>query len=515
MDFPGQAAVAAGQGQSQPGPPAPLMTAHFSICCRRRIAAVGLCFVAQPAAWSGEKVLVVGDSLTKEYRSEFVVLYPDRPAAWEARNWIELMDARRNDHFDLGSWQVFPDWRLTGHEFNWAKPGGTAREFRNFLRQDPAAEAETKTSSAGEFAWVFYPTWRNTFTGKVGQAEKVVIFFGGNDLALGNSDPVANPDYNGSPKQVDYESIYAGTFGDASDPDRLRTSIRSNVKSVIQWFRNPKTNGNPPRYSGPMVLCAVPHVGATPKLQREAGKDPARTAVLTQMIETLNLELKDFAESMDVVFADIYPVTKRVLDPAPFEIGGVTFFKEADDDCRPRYLFSGDGFHPNTALQAKVAQVVTGAFLRGYPGRWPDLQPLTDREIITGVLGMAADTGFREWLAAEGVPADRRGPLDDPDGDGIVNLLEYALANRRPAAQDDAAPVVVVRSADGVQAVWRPRFADNAYLRLIPEVSTDFREWRPVDAGSITAGGDGSLAVIIPQAPGGGAFFRLRAGVIP
>ena len=94
--------------------------------CPFRLAACGgPCAVRNRALRAGEKVLVTGDSLTKEYRSEFPALYPSNPAAWEARNWIEILDARRHDHFDLGSWSVYPDLRLTGHEFNWAKPGGT------------------------------------------------------------------------------------------------------------------------------------------------------------------------------------------------------------------------------------------------------------------------------------------------------------------------------------------------------------------------------------------------------
>jgi hypothetical protein len=99
----------------------------------------GVLALVAPAE-SGEHVLVIGDSLSKEYGVEFKGLYPDHPDAWEARNWCEILDAERNSMFDLGSFGVFADFRATGHEFNVAKPGGTAREYRNFLRQDDAAE---------------------------------------------------------------------------------------------------------------------------------------------------------------------------------------------------------------------------------------------------------------------------------------------------------------------------------------------------------------------------------------
>ena len=470
---------------------------------------------------AGEKVLVIGDSLTKEYRAEFPVLFPSNSQSWEARNWIEILDARRNAQFDLGSWSFYPDPRLTGHEFNWAKPGGTAREFRNFLRQDAAAEAEIKASSGGEVAWERFPSWRTTFTGSTDQARKLVIFFGGNDLALGNSDPVANPDYNGRPKQIDYESIYAGTFGEASNPDYLRTSIRSNLKSVIEWFRNPRTfsNGSPrsPRFTGPMILCAVPHVGCTPKLQAEAGTDPARTAVLTRMIETLNAELKEFAAGKDVGFADTYAVTRAILDPAPFQIGGVYFIKAADDDCRPRYLFAGDGFHPNTAVQAKVAQAVTDAFLAKYPEMGQDLARVNDREIITGVLGLPSDVGYVEWMMEAGVTTSQRGPLSDPDKDGIPNAVEYALAGRNPNGQDSGPPFTAVRephpqgTGEVLTVSWRPRFEENAYADLIPQISSGLQNWQAVPASQITGLPDGTHQLKLDIVAGTALYFRLTA----
>ncbi len=474
--------------------------------------------------YAGEHVLVIGDSLSKEYQSEFVALYPDNPAAWTARNWNEILDARRNDKFDLGSWAVYPDVRLTGHEFNWSKPGGTAREFRNFLRQDSAAEAEIKASSAGPAAWLLFPSWRSTFTTSTEQVEKVVIFFGGNDLALGNSDPVANPDYNGSPRQIDYESIYAGTFGNASDPDLLRTSIRSNIKSIIEWFRNPRTYSDgsprPPRFPGPMVLCAVPHVGCTPKVQAEAGTDPARTAVLTQMIELLNAEIRDFAQSKNVAFANVYPITRRIMDPAPFTIGGITFHKAADADCRPRYLFSGDGFHPNTAVHALVAQTVADAFRSSYAGGAGDVARLTDREIVTDVLGLARDTGYREWIASRGVPAASQGPLMDPDQDGLLNLMEYALSGRDPGGTTESAAFTAVRTphpegfGEVLTVTWLPRFPENAYCDLEPRISTDLLVWQPVPPENVFVMADGTHRVELNLGEAGALYFRLAA-VVP
>ena len=476
-------------------------------------------FIAVHPGSAGDKVLVIGDSLTKEYRSEFPLLFPSHPAAWSARNWIEILNDRRPDQFDLGSFSTFADVRLTGHEFNWAKPGGTVREFRNFLRQTPDARLEIEATSGGLALWALFPSWRNTFTSYMGQAQKVVIFVGGNDLALGNSDLVANPLVNGERKQMDYGSIYAGTFGAASNPAHLRESIRANTRSVVQWFRAPRTdsNGNPlpPRFTGPMVLCSVPHVGCTPKIQNEVGTDPGRTAVLTSMIEALNSEIRTIARDYDMGFANVYSVTKAILDPAPFQIGGVYFYKEADNEARTRYLFSGDGFHPNTAVQAKVAQVVTDAFLEKYPAMPAAAARLSDREIITEVLGLPSDLGYVEYMTEAGVPVAARGPLSDPDKDGIPNAVEYALAGRNPEQPDAETPITIVRelqpggAAEVLTVRWQPRFNENAYADPVPQTSSTLTEWQPVPVGQIIRLPDGSRQVQLDIVAGSALYFRL------
>src|SRR3954469_19584278 len=125
--------------------------------------------VVMAAAWArgAEQVLVVGDSLTKEYQVEFPLLYPGNPASWAARNWAELLHAHRNAQFDLGSSGFFPDPRLSGHRYNWAFPGATTQEIRDQL-------ASTAVSDLA---------WHAEFQDQVQNVvERVVVFAGGNDV---------------------------------------------------------------------------------------------------------------------------------------------------------------------------------------------------------------------------------------------------------------------------------------------------------------------------------------------
>ncbi len=63
-----------------------------------------------------------------------------------------------------------------------------------------------------------------------------------------------------------------------------------------------------------------------------------------------------------------------------------------------------------------------------------------------GHLTAAAVTTFSSWItgtfAGRIVPADKRGPNDDPDSDGIRNLLEYALSGQDPTMPNTAVGTV-------------------------------------------------------------------------
>ena len=56
----------------------------------------------------------------------------------------------------------------------------------------------------------------------------------------------------------------------------------------------------------------------------------------------------------------------------------------------------------------------------------------------TGTLALSV-TGFSSWIKGFGLAAADQDPTDDPDGDGVNNLMEYALADRNPALADGAA----------------------------------------------------------------------------
>ena len=135
-----------------------------------------LCTLLLSLAGAGraEQCLVIGDSLTKEYETEFPLLFPQNPASWNSRNWIEILHQYRNGWFDLGDWGTYADPRLTGHEHNWAFPGATTTEIKSQLN--------TWTN-----LW-----WIGELKGQLKNAvQRVVIFAGGTGNPYFSTDTAA------------------------------------------------------------------------------------------------------------------------------------------------------------------------------------------------------------------------------------------------------------------------------------------------------------------------------------
>ena len=134
-----------------------------------------------------------------------------------------------------------------------------------------------------------------------------------------------------------------------------------------------------------IVLVAVPHLGCAPKVQASHPTDAVKTGRVTAALDSLNAQLAALATTRGIGFAGgIYDFTKSLITDN-FVIGGVTIIKKADANARNTYAFSGDGFHPGTSAQARVAQIILDTFRAKWPS--PAIPALTDSEILK-VLGI-------------------------------------------------------------------------------------------------------------------------------
>ena len=400
-----------------------------------------------------EQCLVIGDSLTKEYEAEFPALYPNNPASWQARNWIELLDQYRGTWFDLGTWGVYSDPRLTGHCYNWAFPGSTTTDIRNQL------------SSIYNF-W-----WTGTLQGQLRtDVQRVVIFSGGND---------ANSYYG---------SLYNGT-ADASTTTNITLG---NLQWIINYIRT--TNA-----TIPIMLVSVPHVGCTPKVQQSYPTDPVKTARVTAAMDALNASLAAYAQSQGIGFVPgVYEFTKSIISQ-PFRIQGIEFYRVADANAGTRYTFSGDGFHPNTCAHTQIAQMVVDAFNAQYPATV--MTPLSNSYIISTILGLDPNIPFTEWLASVGQSGSFTA---DSNGNGIPNGVEFALQN---VTNMSAMPKPVMQGG-ALTLTYLPRDVFTEWGSIQAQSSTDLINWTNISASQTTTNSDGTVTVSVNLA--GKGFVRLN-----
>lgn len=404
-----------------------------------------------------EQCLVIGDSLTKEYEAEFPGLYPNNPASWQARNWVEILHQHRTDWFDLGTWSVYPDPRLTGHRFNWAFPGATTTDIRSQL------------SSIYNF-W-----WTNTLKGQLRtDVQRVVIFAGGNDA----------------------DSYYANLYNGTVDASVTNTTL-GNLQWIINYVRTVNA-------TVPIVLVSVPHVGCTPKIQLGYPTDPVKTARVTAAMDALNASLAAFAQSQGIGFVPgVYDFTKSLITQ-PFRIKGIEFYRVADADARTRYTFSGDGFHPNTCAHTKIAQMVVDAFNAKYPATV--ISPLTDDYIISTVLGLDLNIPFTEWLASQGQTGSFTA---DSNRNGIPNGVEFALEG----VTDASSMPQPVMQGNALTLTYLPRAVFTEWGSIQAQSSTDLINWTDIGPTQTMTNPDGTVTISVNLA--GQGFVRLMCSPPP
>lgn len=407
------------------------------------------CLVMSVALVRGDQCLVIGDSLTKEYEAEFPALYPNNPASWQARNWVEILHQHRTDWFDLGTWSTYNDPRATGHKYNWAFPGATTTEIRNQLN-----------------AW-YNSYWTDRLKDQIrNEVERVVIFAGGNDA------------------DSYYAQLYSGNVG-----SEVTNTTLENIEWIVNYIRTV-------RQFVPIVIVSVPHVGCTPQVQQGYPTDPVKTGRVTAAMDQLNAGLAAFAQQQGIGFVPgAYELTKRIITE-PFRIRGIEFYRVADPDARTRYAFSGDGFHPNTCAHTKIAQMVVDEFNRAYPAT--PIDPIDDYYIITTILGLDPDTPYNEWMAANG----QSGAFDaDSDHDGVANGMEFALD------QSSMPAPMVSNGALTLSYMPNPVFLEWGTLKA--QSSSNLIDWTDIPAEQTVTNPDGSVTVSASFT--GRGFLRLQA----
>ena len=163
----------------------------------------------------------------------------------------------------------------------------------------------------------------------------------------------------------------------------------------------------------------------------------------------------------------------------------------------------------------KVDKLFIGSIQQanGVYGKSGSVPPIIGIPQITGdgtlTVGAVTPAGFSAWIAgafANGtVPAEKQGPNDDPDNDGIRNLVEYAIAGQDPTVANAS-----IGSFNGALLSFSKRL-DASGLAYAIEESTDLGiadDWDEV--GSYTQNTASTISYTLTPGTPSKNFLRLR-----
>ncbi|MGJ8724884.1 MAG: SGNH/GDSL hydrolase family protein [Roseibacillus sp.] len=466
--------------------------------------ALSLVLAAQPLG--GTELITLGDSLTFAYEASFGFelsipfgpTYGDGMDPNEVKNWAEILDQERSNHFDLGERQSIQiplglfDYDLyLRQKKNWAIPGLKIDQLRRFMTSEAGfLELLAESPDFGPLSVLFSLTSvdfaiEDLETQITNSTGRLVFFIGGNDI----------------------DSIY-GTVYDGGDPGTFIADYLDDATVILD--RVLELNPNLP-----IVLVNVPHVGITPMVKSERPTDPVKTTRATNFLRLLMSELAQLARSRNVGYADIFSATLPMLSNDPLSVYGIPFSNIGSTTGDLDFVWLNGpystNFHPNTSGQALIANEIVCAFNEHYDAGIP---ALTATEILTNLLGRTSsqvDMDFPTWASSYTLPS--LSEQDDSDQDGFPAALEFALG-LNPLLKDSHKVRCSTEPHNGqphLTLAYPQRLPSSTHVTLLPMTTTDLSTpFQALPLPPIES--DGLFRAQIPHTPNKG-FLRLEAVV--
>ena len=290
--------------------------------------AISLCLIASAIIPSSvsfaalDKLGAMGDSLTDEYWDSGVSSY--------ATNWVDQVVIFRS--IDMGPTAAqagVSSWgspRNIGYEYNWALSGATSASL---LADGQDTGLAAQVSSMG--------------------VSNAVLAIGGNDF---------------NPTSTAYMAIYLGTWSAAEVQAYVNQTV-SNIETALVTVKNAGAS---------VVVANVIDPGLTPAVDAVYTSVAGRQRVAAA-VEGANNGLAALAQKYQVPVIDWYGFETAIFGSnaslrSTVLVGNVAInLRDIDPGppvSQPKNAFVSDGFHPNTAIQGILANLILQGFDSGY-----------------------------------------------------------------------------------------------------------------------------------------------------
>jgi autotransporter-associated beta strand protein len=145
----------------------------------------------------------------------------------------------------------------------------------------------------------------------------------------------------------------------------------------------------------------------------------------------------------------------------------------------------------------------------------------TKYSLVTGYPASLTPVGiaYAAWAAgsAQQLPAASNGPMSDPDGDGICNMLEFALGGLPMSPSQAILPLLTKTNGEWSLNFSRSDLSQGTTTQTV-EFSDDLKVWTQIVIPAVSGNGVvvipgipfDSIRVTIPGTPGKPSFARLK-----
>jgi hypothetical protein len=453
---------------------------HLASIQRSVAGSFGLLLLSVPAF--ATNYVAIGDSLTAEY--DTIPSIPGFPVeatayadvtvkGWESMSWVEVVSRVQKAQFNFGAVKSlsapWPIPRLSGYEYNWGIPGIQASQYEDFV-----------TSTVVQ-NFAYYSLRQTLETQLKSRANRVVIWLGGNEL------------------RANYGKLYDGGSSTA-----LINGLIDDLGKIVDFVKKKNSKLQ-------IVIATVPDLGATPS-KKAAHPDAAKRARVTAATKAANVRIADLAKKKGIGLADTYGLTDALVRNVPQYFGGVQIQNGKALDNDPRWAFTRDGLHPNTALQIFNARAIATAFNQKYNAAIP---LITDSQALT-LLGLTPHDPFYQWLESFGFTD--KSFVADTDRDGVSQLIEYTFGLDPTKANGDEIDVTIGGPVTGIvgtrSVTVTPDPAVERYVKVNVQYSFNGSTWLDVPTKNVVKKTKGASISVIPLTTGP-TFLRLKVATIP